>query len=330
MKKNIFIIIFWQIIYSISANSQGLPMHRYNPYSVYVLDKVASAPSIAYSFRKLRKNYAGRACQVRGGTTGVIFDLDFDATGFVSQSSNCYVTTAGTGYSLGQTVPFSTILASDPTMYVVQMYDQSLNGWNAIQPTTSKQPSLAFNWSGNPKISFFCNGSTGLYVAKGLTQIVNSNGINGTLFLSIYNTNNTVGVLSFGGRSSTDWRWSFHLNWSDGNIYFDAGEVCCAAYRSYVNTNNAWHQFTFVRSTSQKIIVKAGAQTVWPQTATGTFSGSSAYWGVGAIPPDSHNTSSFTSGFFGYIIEYIVFPTSMGSTEYNFIGNNERLVFDLP
>ena len=95
----------------------------------------------AYSVRKLRTDYEGYAMKVREGS-GMNYtnDIAFDDDGRVSLDSKIYNRSdSGTnGVTLGSYLTGY----SNPDLMVTTWYDQSGEGSNALQPTTTKQPKL--------------------------------------------------------------------------------------------------------------------------------------------------------------------------------------------
>lgn len=113
----------------------------------YLLDMMPNAThSVAYSVRKLRANYTGFALRVRrtgGGGGSPQADVAFDENGVVSGSSIVTVAVSGGGFSTGAKVSLSTFFASSSfNGFISIWYDQSGNGNNAVQSTTSRQPQL--------------------------------------------------------------------------------------------------------------------------------------------------------------------------------------------
>jgi hypothetical protein len=96
----------------------------------------------AYSVRKLRTGYSGAAMKVRHDTNNAEADVAFDGTGIVSLTAVVTLTAIGSsGYSIGQTMSLSAFAAGGDVRGVT-WYDQSGNGRDMAQSSTSAQPLL--------------------------------------------------------------------------------------------------------------------------------------------------------------------------------------------
>lgn len=88
-----------------------------------LLDQLTANASCAYSTRKLRAAYAGKALNVRRTSDGATQDIGFTSSGNLDQVSLAAFVGSNGGY-------------------VTKWYDQSGNGCNATQATTTLQPQL--------------------------------------------------------------------------------------------------------------------------------------------------------------------------------------------
>lgn len=93
----------------------------------------------AFALRKLRRSYTGYAVKVREGAGEEEADVGFDPTGVISLSSPLANKTGGEGTTLGEFVGAGD---EDSDAYITVLYDQSGNGNNATETTTSYQPTL--------------------------------------------------------------------------------------------------------------------------------------------------------------------------------------------
>ena len=130
-------------------------------------------------------------------------------------------------------------------VYIVIWHDQSGLNRNALQATNSKQPRF-FPDSTFPY--FQGNGTSQHLDINTSIQTLTNAGVNGTIlgiFSATKKSQNTFGALV--GRD----RWSAHINWSNGNLYFDPG-ICCNNPRFFNNAagENLWRQYTMIRGTS--------------------------------------------------------------------------------
>lgn len=89
------------------------------------VDAVSGA-TVAFSIRRLRNGYAGYAMNVRRSSDSATQDIGFTSTGDLDTASLLSFVGTGTGY-------------------VTTWYDQSGNGTNATQATTTYQPTIVVN-----------------------------------------------------------------------------------------------------------------------------------------------------------------------------------------
>ena len=292
-----------------SEAQKTLPVNRYN-YRRGALDVIPNASSFAYSLRKLRIGYSGFAVKVRRGTDNAEANVAFDATGVVSGSSSVTVTAAGGGLTVG-TITTYTTFKSTQQVFVTTWYDQGKNAYNATQTTNAIQPELllAVAGTGNTKPAILFNGTQYLKVGRTIETLLTS-GITGS-FLLWTKPNQNVNQENYGmwkdAANTTLWRWSFHINWSDGNCYFDAAEGCCATARSFVNTANigAYNQYSFIRGTTYKTVrINQVATTLNNSAAASTAqTGGDFYigWCLNATDATAHD----------YVSELIMFPVDL-------------------
>ncbi|MCZ2472229.1 T9SS type B sorting domain-containing protein [Aquirufa ecclesiirivi] len=108
-----------------------------------VLNLTASSPaSVAFSVRKLSSSYTGKIMQVRRASDNAIVDIGFDTNNELSASSICTVVSAGSsGLSTGATLTFASFYAGTD-VFVSKWYDQSGNGNDLSQASSTNQPQL--------------------------------------------------------------------------------------------------------------------------------------------------------------------------------------------
>ena len=134
----------------------------------------------------------------------------------------------------------------------------------------------------------------------------------------------TVGanIRSFGFISSpANVRWQAHINSSDGNLYFDAGEVCCAggSSRAFLNTanNGLWKQYTMQRFNTNKLVRVNGAQQINGIGNADSYDASNTSFGIG------NSDQSTTGGHIGLIGEAILLKSVLSQVELQDIENNQ-------
>jgi hypothetical protein len=307
MKKNIVFCVALLLFFCNTSFAQGvLPIHRY--IYQYLLNLTPTEPSFAYSLRKLKRSYTGFAVKLRNGTNNAEGNVAFDSTDIVSDKSKITITASGTsGFAVGSVQIYATFKGA-ASVFVTTWYDQGANAYHAIQTTNANQPELQLNTAGtsNNKPSIFFNGSYNLNVNQPIENLVNG-GIRGTFLLGLKTTANNGNTMGFIASTGGDWRWSFHFNWTDGNLYFDAGEICCAANRAYNNATsvNLWKQYTFIRGTTYKTARLSAAITALNNSAASSVARTSTggTFGIGAL------INTHTPKLTGYFSEIIMFPT---------------------
>ncbi len=317
MKNFIFIVI---VLLSEIGFSQAIPTNRYYP-NKSILDLVNNPPSFAYSLRKLKKNYSGFAIKIRRGTDNAEANVAFATNGVVSASSTVTVTAVGSsGLTVGQNIVYSTFIGAQ-TIFVTRWYDQGSNVYDAIQTTAAAQPIIQLNIAGftNNLPSIIFDGNKNLVVNQPIENLVLS-GINGTL-LMVAKTTSSSSQFSFGNlnSSSGDWRWSSHLNWNDGNCYFDASEVCCASNRAFANgvNVNLFKLYTFIRGTTYKTILVNSVATVLNNSSASSVSRTGGVFGIGNI------NSSTSAGYIGNFSEVIMFKKDYNKAIIKFLETNQ-------
>jgi hypothetical protein len=187
MYKLLIILLIW----SSAANTQIINASRYYvPLSKpkLLLDSFPSAAS-AYSLRKLRNTYNGSCIRIRRSSDNSEFDIGFVNNYVDTNAIKSYVT------------------LSSQTAYVSKWYDQSGNGYDAVQAIANRQPYL--------------NNSAGFIYKNGFVQVY---------FYSNSNNPSNVGLSAFQFASpSTNWYYEQvffsdanngnHISGSDGQGY---------------------------------------------------------------------------------------------------------------
>jgi hypothetical protein len=300
MKKVIFIVL----ILPLFAQAQILGF--FPPYIDYLNQAPSSNISFVYSFRKARTSYTGLCFRARRTDNNAQVDVAFDANGVASGSSTCTVVVVGSSaYTSGQQMTWTTFSTGAPQLRVSIWYDQSGNARNAIQNTAAAQPRITGSRNGLLYLTYagvenlYCPfASNVLLSANGTTQ-----GVNGSFFL-VATPSVGVSPISFGyANNANSSRWAGHLNWVDNNLYFDAGEICCAGVRATPNgtSNGLWKQYSFQRNNTIKLVRVSGIQKINGGGKTDYYDPLHTSFGIG-------NTGQATSaGHTGFIGEAILF-----------------------
>ncbi|QPH41444.1 hypothetical protein [Pedobacter endophyticus] len=281
--------------------------------NTYLLDQAApvSASSFAYSLRKLRRGYTGYCLRVRRNILldNTEADIAFDVNGVVSAKSIVTITATiplTSGLNVGDKMTLAAFKGSQQLLATI-WYDQGLNGYHATQTNVLVQPELLLNTAGtgNTKPSLSFNGSQYLIVGQPLQNLM-TNGINGTFLLAAKVGSNTTIQYSFGFVNGTTWRWLLHLNYNNGNVYFDAAEPCCTVSdRTFANSTslNTWKQYSFIRGTSSKLARRSNVTVIDDSTAPSTARTGGDFW-IGS----ASGIPLLNSAFIGNLSEAVMFP----------------------
>lgn len=321
MKKLIFVFL----LVFVKGFSQGvLPVSRYkapqvNQVNQPVLDIIPTGSTFAYSLRKLRSSYSSYAIRIRNINNNSTADIFFDKNEVVSNVSSAVIVTPGTSsYSAGQTIPLSTFRETSK-LSVEIWYNQNVSGFNAIQNTVANQPFLDFA-AGSGFLPALLFSGTNLadsrfLVVQGNINEICPGGLGSFLLVTKPTANLNQG--SFGNIDISNWRWSFHFNWGDGNLYFDAAETCCKNNRNLNNSANLnlWKQYSFVRDTFTKSIrTNTIARMDNSPSVQATASPRNNFgFGIGIYMENS--TPGNVVGYQGAISEVIMFEKALSNQE---------------
>jgi hypothetical protein len=301
MKKIIVLFLFIVLPFFPKAQMWG-----FFPPVENIFDNISSNNiSFIYSFRKIQTSYHGYCVRARRTDNNAQVDVLFDNNGNLSNSSICTVAIVGTSaYTIGQQMTWSSFNIGISDVRATIWYDQSSNSRNAIQNSNTAQPQIIGFQNGLFYLKYtgvenlYCPyASNVLLAANGSTQ-----GVNGTFFIV---TTPSVGVnpMSFGYLSGTSGvRWSAHIDWSDGNVYFDAGEVCCTVgTRSFPNSsnNNIWKQYTLQRLNTNKLVKISGTIKMNGAGSADAYDATNTSFGIGNV---NQNTTTGHTGNIGECI----------------------------
>jgi hypothetical protein len=289
-----------------------------------LLDNYPGA-DIAYSIRKLSKDYAGYAMKIRvdidddGATTpDKTADVAFDDDGFVSASSKIYNPSAGG--SDGDTL--AEFVDTEDEVYCHTWYDQSGNTNNATDtsgsPDAANQPKI---YTSNSLITDVTSGTARvalLWDAADLMHFSNSGfalGGNATFFVSrSTRANDSIAwTLSFDTSTPASY---LHFQYSiAGYLYYENGLSGAAglAMNSDLSLDEKRRLFSYLATASAQTIIANGVSDSADPVDTGT--------------PSMSGPSGFgmAVGFYGYqgkMQEFIHYDTDQTS-------NNADIVSDI-
>lgn len=323
--KNWLLLFCCSLVFELNAQVVGTPIVS-TAFFQTPLDLISYTPSFAFGTRKLKSSYNGAILKVRKSTDNSQVDVYFDSRNRISNQSKVIYVVAGTsGQSLGTASTLSNFKAS-AQLFVTQWYDQSGNNRHAIQGSNANQPELLLDTQNQQAILVF-DGTKNLPVATTPAAVFGTTtggvaGVTATFFLNLKITQASTQTSAFGfADNSTNYRFMSHLNWSDNNLYFDAGEICCAPQtgRFFANATsvNYWKQFTFQRQDVTKIIRISGIEKINGNGNAATSSASVTNFGIGCV----NNVTS--TGLVGQISEVILYNRALTSLELAKIEKNQ-------
>jgi hypothetical protein len=328
--KKYYLLLF----FAINSNAQFVGTPYLIPINnMLALDLVSTQPSFAFSTRKLREAYTGFAVRIRRSSDNAQADVSFDSNNIVSDNSTVTVAVAGGGLTVGSTLTMSSFRSST-TLYVTTWYDQSANGYNGTQSTTSRQPIFSIGVAGaaNQYASLVFTGTSKHNVTVNQTlPVLLGSGLRGSVMMigkvqAGVTTNNSFGYSDI---SDNNKRWSAHMNWPDNNnyMYTDLG-ASSGGTRNFLNDAtvgfNKYKQYTIVRDSNSKTVRVSGINknNVINLTPTSVTWSAGSTFGVG-LTTGSLDTGFNQNGFTGNIPEFILFPQPLSTSEYWTLENNQ-------
>jgi hypothetical protein len=272
--------------------------------SVSFLFTAYAKPVMAFSFRKVVRDFVGSAIRVRRVSDNAESDIGFDGSGNLDLTA--YNTFKG---------------ASSLRLKI--WYDQSGNAYDATQTTTTLQPTITTNgFNGAPQVEF----SNSYWLAT--TQA--GNVISGNRDLTIFYATKAVSESRtiFGVRDSGNNRVGSHINWSDGNLYWDSPGVCCS--NSRVNYNNSVNvnlpkTYTMGRNNGFQYIKVNGATMVSRNDASGTLTTPTRVWYLGATN-DIGTANEIVSS---PLSEYVQYLSGLTDAQVDVISYEQKNYFGL-
>jgi len=311
------------------ANSQTvLPVNRYvyTPKSDVQIEHPV-APTIGFSLRRISALYKGAGIKIRRNNDNAEADVYFNNDDVIGTTSEVIVTNIGSSaLSLNDTLTYSSFVGTS-TAFVNTWYHQASDpSFNAIQTNHNSQPFVELNTIGasNNLPSLRFAGNDFLTIFKPVEDIL-ENSINGS-FLVVLKTVQNKSHFTFGVRTSTNWRWAFHINWSNGLIYFDSGEICCQHPRSSGNNLNVWKQYSFIRGNLRKLARINGVNSSINSTNSPSIPR------TGTASPDGFQIGKAvgdTRCFNGSMSEVLMYPKELLSSEYLGVEQNQTAYWNL-
>ena len=199
----------------------------------HILDENKAEIAFAYSLRIIDSDYNGPLIRLRNGTTNV--EQDF----FCTDNDRVDLDAVNT-------------FAGGAQLFVVRWYDQSGLGIDALQTITNRQPRFIPDAT---QPYFVGDGNNDILLVQNTIGNVTDNGAEATIIGVFWASDRADSA--FGGDGPCTDRWYTHLNWNDGNVYWDCGDCSPNSSRSFAhprpttalpnNRLEAWGQYSFIR-----------------------------------------------------------------------------------
>ncbi len=298
------------ISYTSSANSgtSDVTIRLQNAYNQSITRSFTftayAKPAMAFSFRKVVKDYIGSAIRVRRISDNAEQDIGFDVSGNLDSAS--YTAFQG-GSSLRLTI----------------WYDQSGNGYNATQPTTTLQPTINLTgFNGAPQVQF----ANTYWLQTTQAQNILNSLTNVTIFYGTKAISEARTI--FGLRLASNNRVGAHLNWSDGVFYWDSPGTCCANSRLSLNNSanaNLAAVYVLGRNGANQYIKINGTNLASRSNASGSLTAGTAIWYLGA----TNNLGSAAEIASSPLAEYVQYTAGLTDAQVTAISNEQKSYFGL-
>lgn len=271
--------------------------------SLGILDIIPNA-SIAYSMRRLRLNYTGPCIRVRRSSDNSELDIGFDTSGnFNSADLSTFIT--------------------NNSAYVVTWYDQSGNGRDITQGTSSNQPRIA-----NAGTIDTANSIPAIYWDASKDELTNATAIDYSL-VTIYTVVKHVGVASgqtiIGGPTGNNFQLRLNNGAGAANMSIVRAAATNVGVATAANTSNVLTQNTTIYRNTGGL-----SRFFLNGAANGTFTSG---WTFGAQNNRIGNSIDFggNESFNGWMQEIILYLADhSGTANQTTIEASEKGYFAIP
>jgi hypothetical protein len=261
-------------------------------------------PVMAFSFRRVVKDYIGSPIRVRRISDNAESDIGFDGSGNLDLNA------------------FNTFKGAS-SLQLKTWYDQSGNGYDATQATNSLQPGITIGgFNGAPQVDF----SSVYWLQTTQAGNIISSNRDVTIFYATKAINESRTI--FGVRDTGNNRIGSHINWSDGNLYWDSPGVCCSNSRvSFNNTANAnlAKTYTMGRNNGYQYIKVNGTNAVTRNDASGTLTTPTRIFYLGATN-DIGTVNEIVSS---PLSEYVQYLSGLTDAQVDVLANEQKNYFGL-
>lgn len=261
-------------------------------------------PVMAFSYRKVVKDYVGSAIRVRRISDNAESDIGFDVSGNLDLAA----------YNAFQGVS---------SLRLRTWYDQSGNGYDATQTTAGLQPTINLTgFNGAPQTEF----ANTYWMQTTQTQNIISSLRDVTIFYGTKAISEARTI--FGIRIAANNRVGSHINWSDNTLYWDAPGACCVNSRlSVSNTANVNIPIVYAlgRAGAYQYIKVNGVNAATRNNASGTLSSGTAVWYLGA----TNNVGAAAEIVSSPLAEYVQYTAGLSDAQVTAIANEQKSYFGL-
>lgn len=272
---------------------------------------VLPSSTATFSVRKLVQGYNGNAVRVRRSSDSIEQDIGFLTNGELN------------------TTALSTFCGAN-SCFVRTWYDQSGNGRNAIQTTTTRQPRIVNAGTIDSqigKVSLVGLGTTALVSTLTLGQMVSGTNAATAGFsaAAVFRQSSATSSSIFAADGSGQ-RLLCHASWSDGRTYFDVTNPTVGNGRIFANIGNysTLTQLTLLRNGTTQSVFKNGTSSI-STTVTGTV-------------PTTTNTASLvlfnniatTQPLTGSISELTFFSSALSPSNQQALESSQKIYFGTP
>lgn len=261
-------------------------------------------PVMAFSFRKVVKDYVGSAIRVRRISDNAESDIGFDVSGNLDL------------------VAYSAFMGVSSLRLAI-WYDQSGNSYNATQTSNALQPTISINgFNGAPEAQF----ANTYWLATTQAGNIISGNRDVTIFYATKAVNESRTI--FGVRDTGNNRAGSHINWSDGNLYWDSPGACCSSSRVSANNSanaNLPKTYTMGRDNAYQYIKVNGVNLVTRNNASGTLTTPTRIWYLGA----TNNIGAVAEIASSPLAEYVQYLSGLTDTQVDVIAQEQKNYFGL-
>jgi fibronectin type 3 domain-containing protein len=271
---------------------------------------VLPASSATFSVRKLVQGYTGNAIRVRRSSDSTEQNIGFLANGELN------------------TTALSTFCGAN-SCFVRTWYDQSGNGRDATQTTTTRQPRVVNAGTidtQNSRVTLIGSASNLTSTFQLGQMVAGTNAATAAFTAAAVFRQSTVGGSAIFATEGSGQRILCHATWSDNITYFDITNPTAGSGRVSGNIGgySALTQITFLRNGTNQAVFRNGASSI-SATVSGTVPTTS-----NTTPLVLFNNNANAMPLTGSISEVTFFRSALGTTDRQALQTSQRNYFGTP